>query len=224
LYGANPLTVKRRIVDQVADNSANAEIDEILDYWFEGCPTDAGCLKALMKKWFAGSADNDRELSERFGAIASAAAAGELMHWSETARGRLALILLLDQLPRNLHRGTAAAFAQDGKALALALDGIAQRQDRELDPLQRIFFLMPLQHAESRETQARSTAAFESLASEYRSGSAGPLLENTAKFAFDHREIVDRFGRFPHRNRVLGRESTDEELKFLASGSPSFGQ
>lgn len=208
----------------MADKSPNAGIDDILDYWFEGYPTDSGQLKALMKKWFSVSADNDSELNERFGRIARAAAADELPAWPETAHGRLALILLLDQLPRNLHRGTASAFAQDTKALALTLGGIEKGQDRTLNPLQRIFFLMPLQHAESRATQARSTEAFSALAIEHQGGPTGPLLKNAAKFALEHREIVDRFGRFPHRNRVLGRESTDEELEFLASGGPSFGQ
>lgn len=206
----------------MTEETTSTEIEEILDYWFEGCPTDPGRLKTLMKKWF--SADNDHELNARFGKIARAAAAGDLSHWPENARGRLALILLLDQLPRNLHRGTPAAFAQDEKALALTLGGIEQEQTRELNPLQQIFCLMPLQHAESRAIQARSTDAFNALASEYSSGPAGPLLEKTAKFAVEHREIVDRFGRFPHRNRVLGRESTDEELEFLAAGGPSFGQ
>lgn len=224
MYGAIPLTVKRRKVDQVADKSSSTGFDDLLDYWFEGCPTDPGRLKGLMKKWFSVSSDNDEELRTRFGSIARTAAAGELTDWQETAAGRLALILLLDQLPRNLHRGTAAAFAQDEKAVALALDGIERGQERTLHPLQRIFFMMPLQHAESRDTQARSTEAFNALAAEYQNGPTGPLLENTAKFAFEHREIVDRFGRFPHRNRVLGRESTDEEAEFLAAGGPSFGQ
>jgi uncharacterized protein (DUF924 family) len=212
------------MVDQVADKSSNAGFDDLLDYWFDGCPTDPGRLKGLMKKWFSVSSDNDGELRRRFGSIARAAAAGELTHWEKTEHGRLALILLLDQLPRNLHRGSAAAFAQDEKALALALEGIEAGQDRTLHPLQRIFFMMPLQHAESRDTQARSTEAFNQLASEFQNSPTGPLLENTAKFAVQHREIVDRFGRFPHRNRVLGRESTDEEAEFLAAGGPSFGQ
>jgi uncharacterized protein (DUF924 family) len=224
LYGAIPLAVKRRMVDPVADKSLDSCCDELLDYWFEGCPTDPGRLKGLMKKWFSVSSANDEELRRRFGSIAHAAAVGELTHWQATAAGRLALILLLDQLPRNLHRGSAAAFAQDDKAVALALDGIERGQDRTLHPLQRIFFMMPLQHAESRATQARSTEAFNALALEYQNSPTGPLLENTAKFAFEHREIVDRFGRFPHRNRVLGRESTDEEAEFLAAGGPSFGQ
>jgi uncharacterized protein (DUF924 family) len=212
------------MVDTMSGESSNDDVDAILEYWFEGSPMDPGRLKALMKKWFSASVENDRNLSERFGSLAKAAAAGELTQWAETVRGRLALILLLDQLPRNLHRGTAAAFAQDEKALALTLDGIEQGHDRRLPPLQRIFFLMPLQHAESRDTQARSTQAFEELAADNQTESLGPLLKNSAKFALEHREIVDRFGRFPHRNRVLGRESTAEEADFLAAGGPSFGQ
>jgi uncharacterized protein (DUF924 family) len=208
----------------MADETANREIEAILDYWFEGCPTEPARLKNLMKKWFSSSAENDVELHRRFGTIARSAAAGELADWAATARGRLALILLLDQLPRNLHRGTAAAFAGDDKALALTLEGIAQGHNRALSPLERIFFLMPLQHAESRQAQSQSTHAFGELAAGQQAGPTAALLEKTAQFATQHREIVDRFGRFPHRNRVLGRDSTAGEVEFLAAGGPSFGQ
>jgi uncharacterized protein (DUF924 family) len=217
------LTVKRRI-EAMPDESSNAAIDALLDFWFEDSRADPDPGPALMRKWFGGSADHDRDLGERLGAWAERAAAGDLDHWSATARGRLALILLLDQLPRNLHRGTAAAFAEDSKALALCLDGIELGQDKALNPLERIFFLMPLQHAESRETQARSTTAFRQLSTDNQSEALQGFIDNSATSAIEHHEIVDRFGRFPHRNRVLGRESTDEEVEFLKSGGPSFGQ
>lgn len=204
--------------------SSQQTIASILDFWFEGVSDDADRLKQLMQRWFAGSADHDRELADRFGELAAAAARGEFDHWVDTPQGRLALIILLDQLPRNLHRGTAEAFAQDRKALDCCLDGIRQGQDQFLEPLERMFFYMPLQHAESKETQAFSVATFEKLADSDAPGPLADLLEGTVNYAIEHREIVDRFGRFPHRNNVLGRESSDEEIEFLASGGSNFGQ
>jgi uncharacterized protein (DUF924 family) len=212
------------MVENMADESSDKRIEKLLDFWFEGTPDDPERLKALMKKWFAGSADFDRDLRERFGPLAEAAGAGQLDHWSATARGRLALIILLDQFPRNLYRGTAAAFAQDQKALHWVRSGLDQGQLEALQPLEQIFFCMPLQHAESREIQALSTSTFAKLAADNQTASVKSLLDNTAKYAVEHSNIVEQFGRFPHRNRVLGRDSTDQELEFLASGGPSFGQ
>jgi uncharacterized protein (DUF924 family) len=208
----------------VSCENSDDRIGTLLDYWFDGEPAEAGRPDRLMRKWFAGSADQDRELAQLFGELARSAANGELDPWGATPHGRLALIILLDQLPRNLFRGTARAFARDPMALELCLGGLDRGQDRTLHPLERLFFCMPLQHAESREIQARSIEEFENLASSADAGPMASALRSAADYAREHREIIERFGRFPHRNRTLGRPSTEEELEFLNSGGPTYGQ
>ena len=136
--------------------------------------------------------------------------------------GRLALILLLDQLPRNIHRASPAAFAQDAKARDLCLRGLSLGADKALSPLARVFFYLPLEHAESREQQARSVALFEALAAEQAGGPARETFEGFADFARRHQVIVQRFGRFPHRNAILGRTSTPEEAEFLQQPGSGF--
>jgi len=212
------------MADGRSGDSSKNPIDSLLDYWFEGSPAEPARLQALMKKWFKGSAEHDLELEQQFGALARAAASGELDSWAKTPRSRLALIILLDQLPRNLYRGQAQAFAQDKKALDLCLKGMDEQLDLRLQPLERIFFYMPLQHSESKEVQAFSTDAFGELAAVHLGESLAPVLKNSANFAVEHREIVDRFGRFPHRNSILERRSTEKEIEFLATGGSSFGQ
>lgn len=201
-----------------------AELEALLDFWFDADTADAEALKRQSRRWFMSSPEQDRELGQRFGDLARAAADGELDGSAATARGRLALIILLDQLPRNLHRGTPDAFAQDARALELCLDGLERGLAQALAPLQRVFFCMPLQHAESREIQALSVATFAEIARAPAPAALSAALSGFANYAVTHREIVDRFGRFPHRNAVLGRESTAAEQEFLASGGPSFGQ
>jgi uncharacterized protein (DUF924 family) len=199
-------------------------IETLLAAWF-GPPTDGKeALDRLVTRWFKADPANDRMLEARFGDLARSAGRNELEAWRSTARGRLALILLLDQLPRQLHRGTAAAFAQDAKALELTLTGIERRMDLELEPLERAFFYMPLQHAESLPMQELGVRKFESLKADAPSPDLANALAGFAKAAREHREIIARFGRFPHRNHSLGRESTPEEAEYLAQGGPTFGQ
>jgi uncharacterized protein (DUF924 family) len=197
------------------------EAHAVLDFWFGDAIRDAGTLEDRMRYWFGDT--HDEEIRERLGDLARRAAEGELAAWADSPRRRLALILLLDQVPRNLHRGTALAFAQDEQALALALSGMQVGADAALDPLERMFFYMPLQHAESRDVQDESVAAFRRLAAEapeeLREGFGAAL-----RYAELHRSLIERFGRFPHRNRVLGRESTPDEIAFLESGAERFGQ
>ena len=131
--------------------------------------------------------------------------------------------LLLDQFPRHIHRGTPQAFAGDARALELTLDGLQKGADAALDPVLRIFFCMPLQHSELREAQEESVLAFRRLAGE-APAELRPVFEGTVEFAQRHQQIIERFGRFPHRNAVLGRASTPEELDWLAGGGERFGQ
>jgi len=209
----------------VPDSSADdPRIETVLGFWFGGDATDPAAVEASWKRWFGGGDATDRDIRTRFADLTEAARREELTAWRETSRGRLALIILLDQFGRNVHRGTAAAFATDGEALALTLDGIDAGLDRALAPLERVFFYMPLQHAESREVQRRSVDVFAALAEAAAPAHVGELLRSSAEYARQHRDIIERFGRFPHRNAVLGRTSTAAEREYLDAGAPSFGQ
>lgn len=199
-------------------------IARLLDDWFGPEPRTDEEAQALFTRWFEGGDDVDLAVRQRYGEAARAAAAGELDEWSGSAEGRLALVLLLDQVSRHLHRGSAAAFEQDGKALELVLSGIEQGMDAQLPALQRAFFYLPLQHAESLPAQELSVRRYEALAAAHREPPVGAMLEQFLESARMHRDIVARFGRFPHRNRHLNRSDTNEELRFLESGGPTFGQ
>ncbi|HUF74151.1 MAG TPA: DUF924 family protein [Gammaproteobacteria bacterium] len=212
------------MVSDTDPESIDGRIDALLDFWFGGYLVDADRLNLLKKLWFSATPDQDAELRERFGGLSEAAARGELDAWAETPRGRLALIVLLDQLPRSLHRGKRDAFAQDARALELCHEGLELGIDAALAPLERVFFCMPLQHAESRVIQALAVETFGKLAETETEKPIATALGNAADFALQHRAIIDRFGRFPHRNEALGRETTEAEREFLASGGSTFGQ
>lgn len=177
-------------------------IDEVLAFWFSE-PVEA--------RWFRADPALDAAIGERFGALVTAAAAGELDDWLETADGALALVILLDQFPRNIHRGTPAAFAADAKARAVADRALALGHDRAVAAARRLWFYLPFEHSEQLADQQRSLALFTAL------GDAG-LLD----YAVRHHEIIARFGRFPHRNTVLGRPSTAEERAFLTQPGAAF--
>jgi len=202
---------------------------EVLEFWFGSRPYTADAVAQRMPRWFGDAAapemqpQTDEQIRQRFGMLMQQATAGDLASWESGPRRRLALILLLDQFPRNLYRGKAAAFAQDRSALELALGGMQLGADAALDPVERIFFYMPLQHAESREVQDESLAAFRRLAAEAPL-EMGAVFAGVSRFAQLHYEIIERFGRFPHRNAPLGRASTPEETLWLAGGGVRFGQ
>ncbi|MCS3458736.1 DUF924 family protein [Aeromonas sp. BIGb0445] len=190
----------------------------LLDFWFGDDTDDASRAKRQAPLWWGKSRDTDLLIRQRFGALAEQASAGTLAHWAEVPTGRLALILLLDQLPRNIHRGTPGSFAQDAKALALTLAGLSLGVDKALSPLARVFYYLPLEHSEQREHQARSVALFDALAAEQPGSTFAGYLD----FARRHQVIVDRFGRFPHRNAILGRPNTTEESAFLTQPGSGF--
>lgn len=195
--------------------------EEILRFWFgdlrEGRPVPA----ERHRLWFGGGEKVDRLIRGRFARDVDRAAAGDYDHWAEESRGRLAMLVLLDQFSRNIYRGTAQAYARDARAQRLALEGLDRGQDRSLFTVERAFFYLPLEHAEDLKLQERSVALFRRLAEE-----APPALkEVTAGFldyALRHRDIITRFGRFPHRNETLGRGSTPEEEEFLRQPGSSF--
>jgi uncharacterized protein (DUF924 family) len=195
--------------------------DELIDYWFGPSADDAEAAQGQAKLWWGHDPDTDLELEERFGTAATAAASTFIDHWVGGPRGRLALILLLDQLPRAIHRGTPAAYAMDDKALEVAKGGLASGADRLLRPIQRVFFYLPFEHAENVDEQARSVELFRELAAGVRE-EWRPTFENYVDFALRHQAIIDRFGRFPHRNAILGRESTPEEIEFLKEPGSGF--
>ncbi|EPX9364652.1 DUF924 family protein [Aeromonas sp. FDAARGOS 1416] len=194
----------------------------LLDLWFGDEADDVLRATRQAPLWWGKSSETDALLASRFGELAEAAAKGSLAHWADTPSGRLALILLLDQLPRNIHRGTPAAFAQDPLARDLCLKGLSIGADKSLSPLEQVFFYLPLEHAESREQQARSVALFETLAAEQAGTPAQATFAGFADFARRHQVIIERFGRFPHRNDILGRTSTPEEAAFLQQPGSGF--
>ena len=199
----------------------NARAEEILDFWF-GTLDDAYAMDpSRIRIWFGGGADFDAQVSERFGADVERALAGELDGWAETARGRLGLVILLDQFTRNAFRDTPRMYAGDEKALALVREGVARGHDRELRTIERQFLYMPFMHAEDRDAQREGVALAhrmrDELPEEHRPKFAG-FFEHSDK----HAAVVERFGRFPHRNEILGRESTPEETAFLESEGRGF--
>ena len=197
--------------------------EPILRFWFGEDAGDPEAIAGRKPLWFGSDPTVDAAIRERFYDTWSAAARGALDSWASEPRGALALVIVLDQLSRNLHRGAAAAFAQDARALAQALAVIDAGEDRGLDPPERSFLYLPLEHAEDRELQRRSVALFAALVED-----AGPrwreFTEDALRWARLHQQIVERFGRFPHRNRLLDRRATADEERYLDEGGHSFGQ
>ena len=195
---------------------------EILEFWF-GPEEERGWEfePARYELWFGRMPETDRLVTQRFGADARAAAAGEFDDWAATPQGRMALVILLDQFPRHIHRGRPEAFAQDPRAQALVVQGLRLGHDQALSPIERSFFYLPLEHAEDRELQARSVELYQALADAAPESVKDRYL-SFLDYAIRHKEIIDRFGRFPHRNAILGRESTEEEKAFLLLPGSSF--
>ena len=197
--------------------------EDILDFWFEGVADHPQAIAARSQVWFQSGSAFDLLCRERFGALHEQAARGELDEWQETPRGTLALVVVLDQFSRNIHRGTGAAFACDAKALACCLRARERGFDERLRPVERMFLYMPFQHTEDRERQDESVEVWKALAASAEGELAG-YFENSIGHAREHRDVVHRFGRFPHRNAVLGRDSTPEEEQYLDGGAPRYGQ
>lgn len=194
---------------------------EVLEYWFGESSDDLEINRQKSDLWWGHGEATDREIRERFGALLERGAAGELDEWAHTPVGRLALIVLLDQFSRNVYRDTPGMFAQDEKALALCLEGMEREHDRVLRPIERVFFYLPMEHAEDLDLQERCVATMRELADEVPEAWR-ETFETFVDFAERHRVIIERFGRFPHRNAILGRESTDEERAFLEQPGSSF--
>ena len=185
---------------------------EVLEFWFS---------EQTRPLWFERNAAFDEEIRTRFGANVAAAAIGDLDYWVRAVDSSLALVLLLDQFPRNIHRGTLRAYAGDVRARNTADTAIERGFDRRTPLDRRFFFYLPFEHSENPKDQARSVALFRRWAEEHRGAAREGALEQM-KYVLRHQEIVERFGRFPHRNTVLGRESTPAEVAFLKEPNSSF--
>jgi len=193
--------------------------EDVLAYWIGDAATSAEAAGKQHKLWFGKSEETDAEIRRRFlpllETLSHFPAAGD---WaSRGPRQRLAAIIVLDQFSRNLFRNDARAFAQDDLALLLCKDGLALGQDKGLSECERIFFYLPLEHSEAPEDQAESVARFTTLAAEAREPFR-ELAHSTLDYAKAHKDVIDEFGRFPHRNAALGRESTEAEKEWLAEG------
>jgi uncharacterized protein (DUF924 family) len=188
------------------------EAQDVLDFWF---------AEQNAARWYVADAEFDSTIRRRFGELAEAAAEGRLDDWAETPSGWLALLILLDQFSRNLHRHDGRAWTQDVKAQRLAVSGIARGDDRTLPPLQRVFAYMPLEHAESVALQRRSVELFDALRNDVPAEQRARFDEFHV-YAGKHRDVIGRFGRFPHRNALLGRADTPDETAYLAQPGSGF--
>jgi uncharacterized protein (DUF924 family) len=197
-------------------------VSEILEYWFGSCIEEPQALEACTQRWFNNGQTLDHEIQSRFGdlppAIAAIPADG-----LDDAISTLATVIALDQFPRHIYRGQAKAFAFDQKALQLLDIALKQGWDKQLHPLQASFLYMPLQHAEDLERQQQGVDAFKQLL-ERADDVYKPFVANNLKYAQLHHDIIERFGRFPYRNRALGRTDTPEEQAYLADNPRRFGQ
>lgn len=196
-------------------------VDSILRYWFGNNADDAEVVREKTGLWWKKNPDVDNEIRRRFEPMLESEIKGELASWGNSARGQLARILLLDQFPRNMYRGTARAFAYDERARRLARETLEPGMDRMLRPVERVFVYLPFEHSEDAQDQATSIRLFEALLEEVPATLKQPF-QNFLDFAKKHKEIVDGFKRFPHRNAMLGRASTPEELEFLKGPGSSF--
>jgi len=189
--------------------------EEILFFWFDTPSDKQEYYDERRKLWFAANPQIDQEIQARFLPHYKAAAARELQEWTTSPRSALSLILLCDQFPRNMFRGEPRAFATDARARQVTAQLLLTEGDKQLHPAERMFVYMPLMHSEDLTQQEQSVALFRQLAQD------NPLVDSVS-FAIRHREIIKRFGRFPHRNVILGRPSTPEEIAFLQQPGSSF--
>lgn len=188
-----------------------SDIDELHSFWFGQLDTQGMSPQAQQARWFKSSEDTDEHCRRHFGDRVREAIDGGLGDWEASDRGLVALVLLLDQFTRNIYRGTAEAFAGDNRALAMSQACIASGRILRLPAIHQVFLLMPLEHSESLAVQEQCVTLFEELAA--RTGLA--QIADFGRYAVAHRDVIARFGRFPHRNAALQRTSTAEEIEHL---------
>lgn len=193
------------------------DFQAVLDFWFEG----EALGQVQMERWWKKTPEVDRLIRQRFASLVDELYQGLSQRWSESPKSCLAAIICLDQFSRNMYRETRQSFQYDALALELAEQGLQKGFDRSLSPLERAFFIMPLMHDESLTSQERCISLLSELVCETE-GQLERYLEGSLDFARKHHDIIARFGRYPHRNNILGRESTPEELEFLKEPGSSF--
>jgi len=202
---------------------SDAEIRRVLDFWFANDELDSPRLDSRMDRWFGDDDKLDRQIRDEFAPLVNLASDNKLNYWTETPEGRLALIILLDQFRRNIYRGLAEAYDRDNMAIRICIEGTVAGDYKPLKPIQRLFYFMPMQHSESLKVQIKSVGIFSALAESVSETFRETFLA-TAHFAELHHDIIAEFGRFPHRNFILGRQNTTAEAVYLGSDHPSFGQ
>lgn len=197
-----------------APNIQAVAVQSVLRFWFGAAGETS--YQERRKFWFGKQPELDAAIREQFRSLYEQAASGELQDWSQSPEGCLALILLLDQFSRNMFRDSPQAFATDAQALALAQQAVAAGFDQALTPLQRIFLYLPFEHSERLADQTHSVELFERL---YQ---RAPELSDVWDYAQRHQAVIEQFGRFPHRNAILGRDTTAEEAEFLQQPGSRF--
>lgn len=200
----------------------NRNIEDIIDFWF-GELDDQLAKPQQFSLWYQASPEQDAQIKQQFEHLYQQAFHGSLDKWSESAKGCLALIILLDQMPRNMYRGTDKAFASDHLALKYCLHGLAQNFEKQLALVERSFFYHPLEHCEDLAIQRKCVIQFKRLQQVYQGEHHQKFIRNSLQFAEQHLNIIAKFGRFPYRNKILGRESSSAEQEFLKEGI-NFGQ
>jgi uncharacterized protein (DUF924 family) len=200
-----------------------ADDNEIHAFWFAAATADPQAAAARLDFWFRSTPEEDAVIARRFAPTLVSAATGALDHWATRPRSCLALVVVLDQFPRNIHRGSPDAFAHDAKALCITRRGIDAGHLNALSTIEQAFFLMPFQHVEDAHAQREGVRCYERMLDD-APPAWRPVAEGIVAYARLHLDIVERFGRFPHRNRILGRASTAQELEYLKNGAESFGQ
>jgi uncharacterized protein (DUF924 family) len=195
--------------------------DEVLDFWFGDALDSPEAALARCLVWFQGGDEFDQEIRRRFGSLPGRAQRDEFVAWARAPRSALALVIVLDQFPRNLFRGTARAFECDARARSVAREALEAGHDLELDPLEATFLYLPFEHSEDLRDQHHCVALYEQLVKRVPSGQTA-LYEQSVDYARRHRDTIERFGRFPHRNQALGRQPTPEEVAYLDQGGDTF--
>ena len=194
----------------------------VLDYWIGPASHDHLAADRLHKRWFIKRAETDAFIKRQFGTLLTALTNGLADDWANAGpRQRLAAIIVLDQFSRNIFRGSPTSFQYDPLALRLSLDGLARGEQASLTEVEQSFLFLPLEHSELLAHQDLCVAQFEALARDARPAFR-PLCERSLDYAHQHRDIIQRFGRFPHRNAILGRENTDEEVSYLSKPGAGF--
>jgi uncharacterized protein (DUF924 family) len=196
--------------------------ENVLDFWLADGVTLGWPSQEMNKRWFTGGPELDQAIGQQFGRAVAQAQTGGLVEWEAAPLARLALIIVLDQFSRNMFRGGAQAFAGDARAQQLVLQTLANQEDRQLPLVGRLFVYMPLMHAENPALQDQCVVCFTQLVAEAPE-SLQQRLQSNLDYAHRHQAVISRFGRFPHRNAVLGRSNTPQEEEFLLKG-PRFGQ